>query len=177
MRTIQYTLLAWAFVVFLGACSEKKQENTQKVEKKFQEQIIPLDTMGAWVRLVLKEKEGVVRGYELGMSIDSIKTKEKGKILEENAQKKLITYTYDFDDDFVDVTYEYNEQRKVKTVKINATVNGVESFLEDFTKYYDLRYGQSEVANDSTRTWKSEKGYRIKLIKKQKESGANIVIE
>lgn len=165
-----------ALIIFFASCGEKEKKVEKKQEVVINENI-PIDTMGAWVRLVMKESKGVMRGFELGDALDSIKKYEKAKIHDESQDKKFITYTIDFDDDFVDITYQYNEQKKIKTIKINAVVNGVESFLEDFSKFYDIRYGVGKTLNDSTRSWKSKKGYQVKLIKKKKESGAVIIIE
>lgn len=162
--------------VFFASCGEKEKKVEQKQTITTNENI-PIDTMGAWVRLVMKESKGVMRGFELGEALDSVKKYEKAKIHDESQDKKYITYTIDVDDDFIDITYQYNEQKKIKTIKIDAVVNGVESFLEDFSKFYDIRYGIGKTLNDSTRSWKSQKGYRVKLIKKKKESGAVIIIE
>ena len=173
---MKHLLLYLALAIFLIACGEKEKKTEQKKEIIVNENI-PIDTMGAWVRLVMKESKGIMRGFELGDALDSIKKYEKAKIHDENQAKKFITYTIDVDDDFVDITYLYNEQNKLKTIKIDAVVNGVESFLEDFSKFYDIRYGIGKTLNDSTRSWKSQKGYQVKLIKKKKESGALIIIE
>ncbi|MCU0436594.1 MAG: hypothetical protein MUC49_01685 [Raineya sp.] len=163
-------------VILLASCGEKEKKTDQKQEVVINENI-PIDTMGAWVRLVMKESKGIMRGFELGDALDSIKKYEKAKIHDENQDKRFIIYTIDVDDDFVDITYSYNEQKKLKTIKIDAVVNGIESFLEDFSKFYDLRYGVGKTLNDTTRSWKSQKGYQVKLMKKKKESGAVILIE
>ena len=164
-------------VILLFVACEKKAEEEKKEVVQTEDPIIPLDTMGDWVKLVMKQKEGVLRGFEIGDNIDSIKLKEKAKIHEDNKEKKYITYTFDIDEDFVDIMYFYNDSQKLTSIKVQAVVNGVESFLEDFAKFYDLRYGTSKKINDTMQVWKAIKGYQIKLSKSSKESGASIVIE
>ncbi|GAB4126745.1 MAG: hypothetical protein OHK0045_06350 [Raineya sp.] len=163
------------FLIFV-AC-EKKIEEKEKEVLRTEDLVIPLDTMGEWVKLVMKQKEGVLRGFEIGDNIDSVRLKEKAKIHEDNKEKKYITYTFDVDEDFVDIVYFYNEARKLRSIKVNAVVNGVESFLEDFKKFYDLRYGAGKKINDTLQVWKAVKGYQIKLYKSSKESSATILIE
>lgn len=173
LRNIYFTLFV---VLFFLAC-EKKVEEQKKEVVRTEDPVIPLDTMGDWVKLVMKQKEGVFRGFEIGDAIDSIKLKEKAKIHEDNKDKKYITYTFDIDEDFVDIMYFYNQSNKLSAIKVNAVVNGVESFLEDFTKFYDLRYGVGKKLNDTLQVWKAIKGYQIKLSKGSRESGATILIE
>jgi len=170
-------LLPLIAVVLLVACNKEKEQKIEKKTEPLVDATIPIDTMGEWVRLVMKESKGVMRGYELGDALDSVKKYEKAQIHEDRAEKKFITYTFDVDDDFVDITYEYNDQKKIKSIKINAVVNGVESFLEDFTKFYDIKYGVGKIINDSTKLWKSKKGYQIKLVKRKHKSEAMILIE
>jgi hypothetical protein len=165
------------FTILLFVACQKQKEEQQKEAIRTEDPVIPLDTMGDWVKLVMKQKEGVFRGFEIGDAIDSIKAKEKAKIHEDNKEKQYITYTFDIDDDFVDITYHYDQAKKLKSIHVNAVVNGVESFLEDFTKFYDLRYGAGKKLNDTLQVWKTLKGYQIKLIKKNKESAASIIIE
>ncbi|MFN3315675.1 MAG: hypothetical protein ACK40K_02600 [Raineya sp.] len=164
------------FTILLFVACEKKTEEKKEVIRT-EDPTIPLDTMGEWVKLVMKQKEGVLRGFEIGDNIDSIKIKEKAKIHEDNKEKKYITYTFDVDEDFVDITYFYNDAQKLKAIQVSAVVNGVESFLEDFTKFYDLRYGVGKKLNDTMQVWKAIKGYQIKLAKSSKESRASILIE
>jgi len=168
--------LIFCIAILFIAC-EKKTEKEKKETARAEDPIIPLDTMGDWVKLVMKQKEGVLRGFEIGEHIDSIKLKEKAKTHEDNKEKKYLTYTFDIDEDFVDVMYFYNDTQKVTSIKVQAVVNGVESFLEDFTKFYDVRYGTGKKMNDTLQIWKTIKGYQIKLSKSTKESGATIMIE
>ena len=165
------------FTILLFMACEKKAEERKKEVVRTEDPIIPLDTMGDWVKLVMKQKEGVFRGFEIGDAIDSIKLKETAKIHEDNKDKKYITYTFDIDEDFVDITYFYNQSNKLSAIRVNAVVNGVESFLEDFTKFYDLRYGAGKKVNDTLQIWKTSKAYQIKLSKGGRESGATILIE
>ncbi|MDX1904319.1 MAG: hypothetical protein SFU27_09200 [Thermonemataceae bacterium] len=162
----------------LYACQSKSDKNEKKnVEQIHQEAEIPLDTMGAWVRLVMLSPQGVLRGFDLGTPLDSIKKNEKATLQEENKEKKYIAYTFDVDDDFVDIIYELDEQNKLKAVRVNAVVNGVESFLEDFRKFYELRYGRSKKIDAQNVVWQSKKGYQIKLSNTKGETKASIIIE
>lgn len=172
IRNFYFTLL---ILLCLVACEKKAEDKKEAIRT--EDPTIPLDTMGEWVKIVMKQKEGVLRGFEIGDVMDSIRLKEKAKIHEDNKDKKYITYTFDVDEDFVDITYFYNDAQKLRAIQVNAVVNGVESFLEDFTKFYELRYGAAQKLNDTTQAWKSIKGYKIKLSKKNKESGASILIE
>ncbi len=165
------------FFLLIFAC-QKKEKPTETKQIVFQEKPIPLDTLGEWVKIVMnKQKDGILRGFELGTPLDTIKAKEKVKILEENPSQGYITYSFDIDEDMVDITYRYDENRKIKAFEVLAIVNGVESFIQDFTTYYNLRYGNAQQTNDTMQVWQSQKGYKIKLIKSNKTSQARILIE
>lgn len=170
-------ILCFSFLLLAFIACDKKEEKTKKELVRTEDPVIPLDTMGEWVKIVMKQKEGLLRGFEIGDKIDSIRLKEKAKIHEDNKEKKYITYTFDVDEDFVDISYCYNDSLKLTAIKVSAVVNGVESFIEDFEKFYNLRYGEAKKINDTTQVWKSVRGYRISLARKNKESGASIIIE
>lgn len=175
-RVVRLVFLGLTFLAYLIACEKKEAENSKTILRT-EDPVIPLDTMGEWVKLVMKQKEGVLRGFEIGDHIDSVKLKETAKVYEDNQEKRYITYTFDVDEDFVDITYFYDNAQKIKSIKVKVVVNGVESFLEDFTKFYDLRYGAGKKLNDTVQVWKAIKGYQIQLAKSTKESAASILIE
>lgn len=173
---MKYFYIACFLIILVNACEKKEKPNNDKPV--FQETNVPLDTLGEWVKIVMnKQKDGVLRGFDFGMPLDSIKAKEKAKIFEDNPAQKYITYTFDVDEDMVDVTYRYDENQKIKAFEVLAIVNGVESFIQDFATYYNLRYGNAKQTNDTMQVWQSQKGYKIKLIKSNKASQARIVIE
>jgi len=172
-------LLFVASILFLlVSCQKTKETGTQPPkEVVFEEKEIPLDTMGAWVRLVMQRPEGVLRGFDLGVPMDTIKNKEKATLQEQNKEQNYLSYTFDVEDDFVDILYYFDEQNTLKAVQVNAVVNGVESFWEDFKKFYEVRYGKAQKTEAQRITWRSKKGYTIQLANTKGETKASIRIE
>lgn len=175
---MKQTFLWLLLLCCLQACNNKQEQKTNEDKAILQDQIIPLDTLGDWVKIVMnKQKDGILRGFSIGTSLDSVKKREKAKILEENSTQNYVTYTFDVDEDMIDIIYRYDNNRKIKAFEVLAIVNGVESFIQDFTTYYTLRYGNPQQKNDTLQVWRSSQGYQVKLIKSNRASQARIVIE
>jgi hypothetical protein len=174
MKILSYSVLASLLVsAMLFACSEKKvADNKAKVEIKDVE--VPLDSQGMWVKYLLQENKGIMRGIDFGTPADSIFKKEKIKKLEEG--KNFVVYAFEVDEDIMDIKYEFDSLNKVKAFRVDAFINGRDGFMVDFIKYFDTKYGKKKKVHDSLLLWKSPRGYEIKLITKKINAGVAIDI-
>lgn len=132
------------------------------------------------IRLIIKNEDGVIRGYEFGTPRQKIKDSEDAEFISEG--KDYMIYKVSITEkEYADIIYYLDEKETVKGFGIafieNVNTQLEKTLIDDFEKYFTERYGKF-VANDrNDEVWTSKDGTYTVEMGDSSEGGDLIEIE
>ena len=136
------------------------------------------------IQKVIKNENGVIRGYDFGTTKQKIRDTEDAKLLGEG--KDFLIYELVINDkEKAEIIYYLDEEQKVKGFGIeflispSAMAENLEATLvDDFQKYFTERYGAFKVNDKNDEVWTSKDGsYSVEMGDSSEDTMIEIEIE
>jgi hypothetical protein len=121
------------------------------------------------IQKIIKNEEGVIRGYDFGTTKQKIKETEDAQYVADGKDFMIYALTVN-EKEKAEIIYYLDEENKVKgfgvafLVSANEMANNIEATLiNDFQKYFNERYGKFSVNDKSDEVWVSKEGYTVEM--------------
>jgi len=104
---------------------------------------------------IIKSNKGIIRGVEIGESIDEVKLNENSKFLVDDMDNYL-NYDYDLDmGNSYTVTYDFSEN-SLYSVELSIYLEQIQKakdLKKEFANYFETKYGKSKTEQDGYTIW------------------------
>ncbi|MBO9703104.1 MAG: hypothetical protein J7604_23020 [Sporocytophaga sp.] len=135
---------------------------------------------GKEIQAVIKNEKGVIRGYDFGVSAETVRKTEDAQFIADG--KNFMIFKKEIDkNEYAEIIYYLDEQQKVKGFGIafieNVNLSFEESLIDDFQKYFNERYGKFITNDKNDEMWTSKEGGYVVEMGDSSEGGDLMEIE
>lgn len=151
MKKLHYLILLLVFPLVLNAQDKKGT----------------LDKHSKEIQMIIKNENGVIRGYNFGATKKQIRETESGEYVADG--KDFIIYKVPIDEkEYAEIIYYLNDNEEVKGFGIafieNVNTKLEETLIDDFEKYFTERYGKYAPNDKNDEVWTSKDGsYTVEM--------------
>jgi hypothetical protein len=121
--------------------------------------------------------DGVVRGVDIGNTVDELKGIEKASLASSSPDK--IVYKTDLSsDESAEITY-FLENGKVNGIEFligQSSTDEVSAFILEFTDFFTNKYGPVDPNDNGSEVWKTPSGHEVTIMDLSKGDAYQIMI-